>query len=82
MRSETNDGYEQAEDDIECGAALTDPLATLHPKIIRLSAEDSVRFVEMLLNPPPMNDAMRRAKESYERLIGSDPQTSTAIHMF
>ena len=49
MRSETNDGYEQAEDDIECGAALTDPLATLHPKIIRLSAEDSVRFVEVLL---------------------------------
>jgi uncharacterized protein (DUF1778 family) len=29
--------------------------------IIRLSAEDQLRFVEALLNPPPPNEALRRA---------------------
>jgi uncharacterized protein (DUF1778 family) len=36
---------------------------------IRLSAEDSRRFAELMLNPPPMTPAMKRAKKAYERLV-------------
>lgn len=39
--------------------------------IIRLSAEDQRRFVDLLLNPPPLSPAMIRAKEDHERLISS-----------
>lgn len=38
--------------------------------IIRLSAEDQVRFVELLLNPPPIAPALIRAKEAHEKLFG------------
>ena len=37
--------------------------------VIRLSAEDSLRFAELLLNPPPPTPAMKRAKKAYERMI-------------
>jgi len=36
---------------------------------IRLSMEDQRRFVELLLNPPPLLPAMKRAKAAYARLI-------------
>lgn len=39
-------------------------------EVIRLSREASERFAEMLINPPPVADAMRRAKERHERLVG------------
>lgn len=39
-------------------------------EVIRLSREASERFAEMLNNPPPVADAMRRAKERHERLVG------------
>ncbi len=39
-------------------------------EVVRLSREASERFVEMLNNPPPVADAMRRAKERHERLVG------------
>ena len=43
--------------------------------VIRLSAEDQVRFVELLLNPPSIAPALLRAKEAHEKLFGSiDPQ--------
>lgn len=38
--------------------------------VIRLSADDQVRFVEALLNPLPANPAMLRAFEHHRRLIG------------
>ena len=38
--------------------------------VIRLSAEDQVLFVEMLLNPPAPSPAMVRAFEHHRRLIG------------
>ena len=38
-------------------------------EVIRLSPEDSRRFAELILNPPPLTPAMRRAKRAYERLV-------------
>lgn len=38
-------------------------------QIIRLSVEDQRRFVELLLDPPELAPALRRAKEAHERLI-------------
>ena len=40
-------------------------------QIIRLSAEDQRRFVELLLNPPPPAPALERAKEAHATLFGS-----------
>ena len=40
-------------------------------QIIRLSAEDQRRFVELLLNPPPHTPALERAKEAHAALFGS-----------
>jgi uncharacterized protein (DUF1778 family) len=43
--------------------------------IIRLSAEDQVRFIDLLLNPPEISPAMLRAKEAHGKLFGSiEPQ--------
>ncbi len=36
--------------------------------IIRLAAEDQLRFVEMLLDPPALNPAMERARAAHARL--------------
>lgn len=40
-------------------------------QIIRLSAEDQRRFVELLLNPPPPAPALERAKEAHATLFGA-----------
>jgi len=40
--------------------------------VIRLSAEDQRRFVDLLLNPPPPTPALQRAKEAHARLFGSE----------
>jgi uncharacterized protein (DUF1778 family) len=37
--------------------------------IIRLSIEDQRRFVELLLEPPALAPAMKRAKKAHVRLI-------------
>jgi uncharacterized protein (DUF1778 family) len=37
--------------------------------LIRLSIEDQQRFVDLLLNPPPLTPAMKRAKAANSRLI-------------
>jgi uncharacterized protein (DUF1778 family) len=37
--------------------------------VIRLTAEESRRFAELILNPPPLTPAMKRAKSAYERLV-------------
>ena len=36
--------------------------------IIRLSVADQARFVDLLLNPPPLSPAMERAREAHQRL--------------
>ena len=40
-------------------------------QVIRLSVEDQQRFVELLLNPPPLAPALRRAKRAHARLIAA-----------
>jgi uncharacterized protein (DUF1778 family) len=42
---------------------------TLKPEILHLSKADQEKFVEALLNPPPLTDAMKKALELRERLI-------------
>ncbi len=37
--------------------------------LIRLAADDQRRFVNLLLNPPPLVPAMERAHEAHARLI-------------
>ena len=37
--------------------------------LIRLSIEDQQRFVDLLLNPPPVSSALERAKKAHARLI-------------
>ena len=41
-------------------------------QIIRLSAEDQRRFVDLLLNPPLPPPALVRAKEAHAELFGSE----------
>lgn len=36
--------------------------------IIRLAAEEQARFVELLLNPPPLAPAMERARDAHKLL--------------
>jgi uncharacterized protein (DUF1778 family) len=40
-------------------------------QIIRLSVEDQQRFVELLLNPPALAPALKRAKKAHARLLVS-----------
>jgi uncharacterized protein (DUF1778 family) len=40
-------------------------------QVIRLSIEDQERFVELLLNPPALAPALKRAKRAHARLIAS-----------
>jgi uncharacterized protein (DUF1778 family) len=37
--------------------------------VIRLSIEDQQRFVDLLLDPPPLSSAMKRARKAHSRLI-------------
>ncbi|MBV9248282.1 MAG: DUF1778 domain-containing protein [Acetobacteraceae bacterium] len=39
--------------------------------LIRLSLDDQRRFVDLLLNPPPLAPAMKRAREAHRRLVQS-----------
>ena len=39
--------------------------------LIRLSAQDQRRFVEVLLKPPALAPALKRAKKAHSRLIAS-----------
>ena len=40
-------------------------------QIIHLSVEDQQRFVELLLNPPVLAPALKRARKAHARLIAS-----------
>jgi uncharacterized protein (DUF1778 family) len=41
--------------------------------VIQLAAEDQVRFVELILNPPPLAPAMERAREAHSKRVSSTP---------
>jgi uncharacterized protein (DUF1778 family) len=38
-------------------------------QVIRLSIEDQQRFVDLMLNPPSLAPALKRAKKAHERLL-------------
>ena len=40
-------------------------------QLIRLSLEDQQRYVELLLNPPVLAPALKRARKAHARLIAS-----------
>jgi uncharacterized protein (DUF1778 family) len=40
-------------------------------QVIRLSAEDQERFVKLLLKPPVLAPALKRAKKAHTRLVAS-----------
>jgi uncharacterized protein (DUF1778 family) len=40
-------------------------------QVIRLSADDQRRFVELLLNPPPPAAALERARKAHATLFGT-----------
>jgi uncharacterized protein (DUF1778 family) len=51
-------------------AALKDAQRTIEDaQIIRMSVDDQQRFAELLLNPPPLASAMKRALKACKRLI-------------
>lgn len=56
--------------DFLVAAALKDAQRTIEDaQIIRLSVDDQQRFADILLNPPPLAPAMRRALAARKRLI-------------
>ena len=56
--------------DFLVAAALKDAQRTIEDaQIIRLSVDDQQRFVDLLLNPPPLAPAMQRALKARQRLI-------------
>lgn len=56
--------------DFLVAAALKDAQRTIEDaQIIRLSVEDQQRFANLLLNPPPLAPAMKRAFKARQRLI-------------
>jgi uncharacterized protein (DUF1778 family) len=56
--------------DFLVAAALKDAQRTIEDAhIIRLSVEDQQRFAELLLNPPPLAPAMKRALKARKRLL-------------
>jgi uncharacterized protein (DUF1778 family) len=56
--------------DFLVAAAVRDAQRTIEDAhIIRLSADDQERFVRMLLKPPPLAPAMKRALKARKRLI-------------
>jgi uncharacterized protein (DUF1778 family) len=58
--------------DFLVAAALKDAQRTIEDaQIIRLSVEDQLRFADLLLNPPPLAQAMKRALKSRKRLVAS-----------
>jgi uncharacterized protein (DUF1778 family) len=40
-------------------------------QVIRLSIQDQQRFVELLLDPPVLTPALKRARKAHRRLIAS-----------
>lgn len=56
--------------DFLVAAALKDAQRTIEDaQLIRLSVEDQQRFVDLLLKPPPLAPAMKRALKARQRLI-------------
>ena len=58
--------------DFLVAAALKDAQRTIEDvQIVRLSVDDQQRFADLLLNPPALAPAMKRALKARKRLIAS-----------
>lgn len=58
--------------DFLVAAALKDAQRTIEDaQIVRLSVDDQLRFAELLLTPPPLAPAMKRALKARKRLVAS-----------
>ena len=58
--------------DFLVAAALKDAQRTIEDsQIVRLSVEDQQRFADLLMNPPTLAPAMKRALKARQRLIAS-----------
>ena len=58
--------------DFLVAAALKDAQRTIEDaQIIRLSVDDQQRFADLLLSPPPLAPAMKRALDARKRLLAS-----------
>jgi uncharacterized protein (DUF1778 family) len=58
--------------DFLVAAALKDAHQTIEDaQIVRLSVDDQQRFADLLLNPPALAPAMKRALKARKRLIAS-----------
>ena len=56
--------------DFLVAAALKDAHQTIEEaQIIRLTVDDQQRFADLLINPPPLATAMKRALKARKRLI-------------
>jgi len=56
--------------DFVVAAALKDAHRTIEDaQVIRLSVDDQQRFADLLLNPPVLKSAMKRALKARQRLI-------------
>ena len=56
--------------DFLVAAVLKDAQRTIEDaQLVRLSVEDQQRFVDLLLEPPPLAPAMKRALKARQRLI-------------
>ncbi len=56
--------------DFLVAAALKDAQRTIEDaQIIRLSVQDQQRFAQLLIDPPPLAPAMKRALKARQRLI-------------
>lgn len=59
--------------DFLVAAALKDAQQTIEDaQTIRLSVDDQRRFVDLLLNPPVLAPAMKRALKAHKRLIADE----------
>lgn len=58
--------------DFLVAAALKDAHRTIEDaQVIRLSMDDQERFAELILDPPPLAPAMKRALKARKRLIAN-----------
>lgn len=55
----------------DSGAFDLNDLILLPENRIQLSEEGHKRFAELIIDPPPLNDAMKKAKAEQDRLIVS-----------
>lgn len=58
--------------DFVAGSASEAAVATIREhEVMRLNAEDSMAFIQAILNPPEPNEKLRAAAKDYKEFVGS-----------